>query len=100
MSMSNAAVSKSVRYEVVVCEIAYNGEQGYPCRTLCEGKGARDRAISHARREYAERASVTAVRVRRLGGAAPASGVNILSVRRPYGEALAPGQIGPIRRAA
>ena len=94
MGMSNAA-NGTVRYEVVVCEIAYNGEHGYPCTYELTGAGARDRALAFARQEYIERASVTSVRVRRLGGRAPACGVLLLNVRRPYGEVLAPGQYGP-----
>ena len=94
MGMSNAA-GNAVRYEVVVCEIAYNGQQGYPCTYELTGAGARTRALDFARQEYIERASVTSVRVRRLGGRAPACGVLLLNVRRPYGEALAPGQLGP-----
>ena len=95
--MSNAT-GNAVRYEVVVCEIAYNGQQGFPCTHELTGAGARTRALDFARQEYIERASVTSVRVRRLGGRAPASGVLLLSVRRPYGEALAPGQLGPFLR--
>ena len=94
MSMSNAA-GNAVRYEICVCEIAYNGKQGFPVRTELSGPGARGRALQVAKAEYAERASVTSVQVRRLGGRAPGSGVNLLSLRRPYGEVLAPGQYGP-----
>lgn len=94
MGMSNAT-GNAVRYEVSVCEIAYNGQQGAPCIYNLAGAGARGRALDFARQEYIERASVTSVRVRRLGGRAPLSGVLLLQVRRPYGEARAPGQYGP-----
>jgi len=75
----------AVRYEVTVYELADNGEHAPPFRHSFTGPGARARALGWAELEFADRGgpegSITSVRVRRLGGKAPESGVSLLCLR-------------------
>lgn len=75
----------AVRYEVRVFELAMNGEHGVPQVYVFTGPGARERALGWAELEFADRGgpegSITSVRVRRLGGKAPESGVSLLCLR-------------------
>ena len=75
----------AVRYEVRVFELADNGEHAPPFVHSFTGPGARERALGWAELEFADRGgengSITSVRVRRMGGKAPASGVSLLCLR-------------------
>lgn len=60
----------AVSYTVTIIELAYSGVRGAPLVwATCTGKGAKQRAIDCAEREFPTRASIISVTVHQVGGA-------------------------------